>query len=308
MPSENFYTIGAVARLLGLSTHALRKWEVRHGAVSPRRSAGGDRRYSREDLERLAKLKELVDLGHSISTVASMSNAELDDLLGRRPTPVDTDGELVHVAVLGNLFWQELDAARARLRQVAIVSHADSAEELAGVEADALLAEIPSLTEQTRSELRAIRERTGIDRLLVVYRYGSTDVAESLSDSRTAVFSRPLNLRELERALRSISADTKTLRPTIGLPPHRFTRKLLSDVAMMSPALACECPRHVAQLIMELSDFEAYSEECENTKPDDAVIHDMLRRTAATSRSLFEDALINLAAHEEIDLKDPDPT
>ena len=302
MTADKTYPIGAVSRLLGLSTHALRKWEVRHGAVAPSRSEGGDRRYSRDDFERLARLKELVDLGHAISTIASLTNAELDDLLGRRPTTVEGGDECLEIAVLGDRLWQELNEAETRLPLVQIIAHASSADELGGVSADAIIVEIPSLAEHTRDELRAIRELTGIDRLLVVYRFGSIEFAERLSDSRTATFGRPINLRELGRALHSISGDRLAARPAIGLPPHRFTRKLLSDVAMMSPELACECPRHVAQIIIELSDFEAYSEDCEINKPDDAVVHGMLRRTAATARSLFEDALIDLAASEDIDL------
>ena len=111
-----------------------------------------------------------------------------------------------------------------------------------------------------------------------------------------------MNLRELERTLRAICIDPGRPLPAVGLPPHRFSRRVLADVAMLSPALACECPRHVAQILIELSDFESYSADCENTKPDDAVVHRMLRRTAATARSLFENALVDLASHEDIDL------
>lgn len=303
MTSENTYAIGAVSRLLGLSTHALRKWEVRHGAVRPGRSEGGDRRYSREDLERLTKLKELVDHGHAISTIAALSDAELDELLGGGLVPLPVSVESLRVAVLGARLWRELDAARARLQQIELVAHAESAEPLAGIEVDALVVDLPALADGTRAELREIREQTGVDRLLVVYRYGSVAVAERLCDARTAAFSRPINLREMERALLSLVTDRQGSRPALGLPPHRFTRKTLADVAAVSPALACECPRHVAELIIELSDFESYSEDCEINKPDDAVVHGMLRRTAATARSLFEDALIDLAAYEGIELQ-----
>ena len=301
MSSDNTYAIGAVSRLLGLSTHALRKWEIRHGAVAPARSEGGDRRYSRDDLERLTKLKELVDAGHPIGTIARLSGAELDELLGRRP--VEPGGDAVRIAVLGGRLWQALQEAQEKLRSITIVGHFENADEALGIEADAIVADIPSLTENTRLELQAIRKHTAIDRLVIVYRYGSISLAESLSDDRTALFARPVNYRELQRALRSIVADPYVQRPAIGLPQHKFTRKVLTDVAMMAPALACECPRHVAQIIIDLSDFEAYSAECEQTKPEDAVVHAMLRRTAATSRSLFEDALIELADYEGIDLE-----
>ncbi len=303
MDTKNTFAIGAVARLLGLSTHALRKWEVRHGAIRPGRSEGGDRRYSRQDLERLSRLKKLVDLGHAISTIASMSDAELDELLaGPQSVFARSDGPL-RLAVIGDRLARDINAEAMRLEQTLIVASGESATELGGVTADAVVVEIPSLSEQTREELRSLREQTGIDCVLVVYRYGSIDLAESLSDQSTATFSRPVNYRELERTLHSMSGHLHAPRVPLGLPIHRFSRKRLSDIAMMSPALACECPRHVAELIIELSDFEAYSEQCEISKPDDAVVHRMLRRTAATARSFFEDALVDLAAYEGIEIE-----
>ena len=149
-----------------------------------------------------------------------------------------------------------------------------------------------------------LREKSGISPLLIVYRYSASDIAENLTDSVTALFTPPLNMKEVGRTLSVLTAERRELRPTLGLPRHRFSRQLLSDIALMSPALACECPRHVAQIIMQLSDFEAYSADCEEMKPADAEIHDMLRRTAATARSLFEDALIELAAAEDISLSE----
>ncbi len=303
MTTEHTFAIGAVSRLLGISTHTLRKWEVRHGAVSPGRSAGGDRRYSRDDLERLTRLRDLVDRGHAISTIASLSVAEMEELLGGAQPGSEGSVESLRVAVLGDRLWRELDSARERLQQIELIAHGASAEHLANVDADALVVDLPSLTDEARAELRSIREQTGIGRLLVVYRYGSINLAERLCDAQTAAFSRPVNLREMERALLSITRDVHGARPTLGLPPHRFSRTTLAEVAAESPALACECPRHVAELIIELSDFESYSEDCEINKPDDAVVHGMLRRTAATARSLFEDALVDLADYEDIELE-----
>ncbi|MDL1950237.1 MerR family transcriptional regulator, partial [Acidobacteria bacterium ACD] len=43
------HRIGAVARLTGISTHALRVWERRYGTLKPQRSDGGDRLYSDGD-------------------------------------------------------------------------------------------------------------------------------------------------------------------------------------------------------------------------------------------------------------------
>jgi CheY-like chemotaxis protein len=47
------YTIGAVSRMLDVSVATIRNWEERYATVVPERSAGGQRLYSREQVEQL---------------------------------------------------------------------------------------------------------------------------------------------------------------------------------------------------------------------------------------------------------------
>jgi DNA-binding transcriptional MerR regulator len=53
VPSRGVFSIGALARILGISPATLRTWEERYRIVVPERSAGAQRLYSRDDLERL---------------------------------------------------------------------------------------------------------------------------------------------------------------------------------------------------------------------------------------------------------------
>jgi DNA-binding transcriptional MerR regulator len=61
--SRPIYGIGAVARLLGLTPGTIRTWEERYGVVSPQRSPGGRRLYSRDEVEWLRFVKMKVDEG-----------------------------------------------------------------------------------------------------------------------------------------------------------------------------------------------------------------------------------------------------
>jgi DNA-binding transcriptional MerR regulator len=61
--SRPIYGIGAVARLLGLTPSTIRTWEERYGLVSPQRSPGGRRLYSRDEVERLRFVKLKVEEG-----------------------------------------------------------------------------------------------------------------------------------------------------------------------------------------------------------------------------------------------------
>ena len=47
------YSIGAVARMLGVPVATIRNWEERYGAIVPERSQGGHRLYSRDQIEQL---------------------------------------------------------------------------------------------------------------------------------------------------------------------------------------------------------------------------------------------------------------
>lgn len=55
---EPVYTIGVVARLTGLTARQIRYYE-RVGLVSPDRSAGNQRLYSRADVARLKEVRAL---------------------------------------------------------------------------------------------------------------------------------------------------------------------------------------------------------------------------------------------------------
>jgi DNA-binding transcriptional MerR regulator len=57
------YSIGAVAKMLGIPVQTLRSWEDRYQQVVPARSAGGQRLYSRDDVERLRFVREQTEAG-----------------------------------------------------------------------------------------------------------------------------------------------------------------------------------------------------------------------------------------------------
>jgi DNA-binding transcriptional MerR regulator len=61
--SRPIYGIGAVARLLDLTPGTIRTWEERYGVLSPQRSSGGRRLYSRDEVEWLRFVKMKVEEG-----------------------------------------------------------------------------------------------------------------------------------------------------------------------------------------------------------------------------------------------------
>jgi len=57
------YSIGAVVKMLGIPAQTLRSWEERYRQVVPQRSAGGQRLYSRDQVDRLRFILEEIDRG-----------------------------------------------------------------------------------------------------------------------------------------------------------------------------------------------------------------------------------------------------
>ncbi|MGR6968511.1 MerR family transcriptional regulator [Streptomyces cynarae] len=62
------YTIGQVADMLGVQPAFLRRLDA-HGIVVPARSAGGQRRYSRREIDRVAEVMDLVAEGVTLAGV-----------------------------------------------------------------------------------------------------------------------------------------------------------------------------------------------------------------------------------------------
>ena len=72
------YPLRTITRLTGLSPELLRAWERRYNAIRPLRTAGGTRRYTNQDLERLKLLKAVVDYA-DVDLLARHSGSSIVD-------------------------------------------------------------------------------------------------------------------------------------------------------------------------------------------------------------------------------------
>ena len=88
---KSTYTIKYVSSKTGLKPYLIRSWEARYQAICPQRSDNNRRCFTDKDVKRLRLLKQAVDEGHPISTVAKMSSDELGRLLERDIVKVNAD-------------------------------------------------------------------------------------------------------------------------------------------------------------------------------------------------------------------------
>lgn len=96
-PDFPAFTTGQAAELLGVQQAFLRSLD-NADVVSPNRSGGGHRRYSRQQLETISRLRELLDEGHTVSAAAQIvvledalnaARKEISDLRERLDDDVD---------------------------------------------------------------------------------------------------------------------------------------------------------------------------------------------------------------------------
>lgn len=59
-PVKLYYRIGEVSDLVGVEPHVLRYWETEFRSIRPQKSRKGQRVYSRRDVDKLLRVKELL--------------------------------------------------------------------------------------------------------------------------------------------------------------------------------------------------------------------------------------------------------
>ncbi len=309
------YRIGLASRLSGVPTHTIRKWEERYRLVEPMRTEGGERMFTPVHVRRLALLKSLSDAGMDIGTLARMS----DDALERATVelrPVSREPAPAHprprVLAVGEALPQLMRQHAARFDKLdCLVDESVTIVDDIRARADIVLVECASVQRDTGDIIERAITTSGARAALVVYGFGARLALRTLRSERVSVVRAPVEPTELQRLILGMWYDLSAW-PEIILSgrgpghsePPRFSQSTLMRVASISPAMACECPHHLAELLMAVSAFERYSLDCEDTQPHDAQLHGFLGATAASARVLFEDALVEVARAEGISLVD----
>ena len=82
--TSDLYRIGAVSKLTDISAERLRAWERRYN-LQPAHRSGKTRFYDSGQIERLKKIKALLDRGQAISQLIKLADEELDTRLALKP-------------------------------------------------------------------------------------------------------------------------------------------------------------------------------------------------------------------------------
>jgi MerR family transcriptional regulator, light-induced transcriptional regulator len=320
----------AVARMLGMPVATLRVWERRYALCRPPTTASGQRLYSQHDVQRLALIKRLTDVGHAIGQLSMLDIPQLqavaathaNTLAGAaapRPAGVaaaSLSRTAVRVVLIGQAMGARLEREAVR-RQLGRAIHCegpfDTAEQAAralqpGARIDAVLLHCASPTADTWRELEAALPAANQAGKALLYGYASTAACDQLAAQGVALLREPQSDSAVGQWLRGLfdararSSQASEQPEALPVRARRWSDTALADFAGLSSTVACECPKHVAELLIQLSQFEAYSAQCENRNAADADLHRHLRHVTAQARASFEQALEYVAMHEGLTL------
>ena len=324
--TTGLYRSGVAARLAGIPVDTLRIWERRYSVVGPRLSAGRQRLYSTADIRRLTLIKQLVDRGHPIGAIASLDIAALTDMRAAtwslQGAPVTTaapaDPHEVRVALVGPLLAAEQIANALSVGAVSVVARcADAAQAvtaLEGVAADIAIIELPTMRDADLERIAAIKAACGARGAILLYRFAPSTVVRRMRLAGHAVARATSDAAEIEAICLALvrragldSAAAFQLLETAAPRPPRFDEQSLAELSGASRTVECECPRHLADLVMDLGSFERYSAECASRSPADVALHLDLQRAAGLARSIIEQALERVAIAEGFALPAPPP-
>jgi len=287
---------GTAARLAGLSPSTLRIWEHRYGVVTPPKSATGQRNYSMKDIERLRLIKRLTLEGHAIGTVAHLDVDALVVLLSGNQV---ASASAQRVLVVGHTAARKL---HGRLRPApALVfddlNHAEREVFRAGA-ADVLVIHLPSLHASFTEQVMALRSNLPAPNVIVVYAFGAEAVAEALRATGVTMCREPVSGKELARLIVASRPLEAAVASGTQVNPRRYSDAELFALTEMPSMVACECPRHLSEIVTLLVGFENYSTECAARNESDAALHRHLHEVTSVARTMFEQALARLVIEE----------
>lgn len=297
--AEPAYRTGVAARLAGIEVETLRVWERRYRVVGPQVSASGHRLYSAEDVRRLTAIRQLVDAGNAIGAIARLP---MEALLAMQPD-ASARARPVRVALVGEALNERIvreSALRPGIEIVANVRPGGAASALAGVTADVIAVEMPALQSEAVDTVDSWARSAHAQCVVVEYRFAPAAVLGALRERGFDVVRAPLDAGQLVRIAGTMpGADAPA--PSASrdaVPAPRFDDASLARIAQSLTTLHCECPRHLADLLLGLGAFERYSAGCAHRSPADAVLHRYLQEVAGAARARLEDALVRVARAE----------
>jgi DNA-binding transcriptional MerR regulator len=293
---------GVAARLAGVPVETLRVWERRYGLSSPQRSARGQRLYSEEQVRRLSLIKQLVDQGHPIGALAGLVPAQLRELAAHRQARA-APARPIRAVMIGEGLARRLalgSRSAAAFDILQTVARLDSAATVKEQGADLLLVEVPELLAEAVPLIETVTRAAAARAVVVMYRFGAGAIVRRLRAQGMLVARVPADVDEIVMLCETAVAGPEEAKALARAapPPRRLDDTALAHLAAAASGVSCECPRHLADILVMLASFERYSAQCASRSPAEMRLHQDLNEAAGQARVLLEAAMERLARAE----------
>ncbi len=128
IPTKLYYRIGEVADIVGVEPHVLRYWETEFRSIRPQKSHSGQRVYSRRDVDKLIKVRDLL---YSQGFTIAGARKKLQHL-GQEPTQVNEPALLAARSMRETLLQlrEEVETSMHRLAELGESSDQPLAQEV----------------------------------------------------------------------------------------------------------------------------------------------------------------------------------
>ena len=253
-----------------------------------------------EDVQRLRLIKRLTLEGHAIGTVANLAVDALVRLSSGHP--VASAGEQ-RVVVIGPTLAQKLEG---RLRPSAAVVFADLDEAEREVAtcgaADVLVIHVASLHKPVTERVLTLRAGLPAQTVVVVYSFGTEPTADALRKAGVTVRREPVSGNELAKLIVTSKPSSQPDQRSVRAAPRLYSDSELVSIAETPSKVACECPRHLAEIVALLVGFEHYSTECVSRDQKNADMHRHLLEVTSAARTMFEQALAKVVIDEGLEI------
>ncbi|OXC74224.1 transcriptional regulator, MerR family [Caballeronia sordidicola] len=255
-------------------------------------------------------LKALVNLGHAIGSIAKLHIDQLKEIAGHAEAEMRSSPGLRkwNLIVIGGVPVGRLNGNGLNNPSIVIYDTLEEARSRTSLEAEALLVHIASLQEETSQAILHLAKSLNVDAVTVAYGFGTTIAIEALRFAGVRLHRESLGMLDIPQIVDDLFQRLPTADFQWTRAPRRFSDRSLLAIASLSPTIACECPRHLAELVMKLSDFETYSDECVSRSPADAALHRHLADVANRARSMIETALERVSRAEGLEIGDEPQT
>ncbi|XOV82565.1 MAG: MerR family transcriptional regulator [bacterium] len=265
-PEQELYRIGTVASLTGLSVERLRAWERRY-ELSPAHKSGKTRFYSREQLQQLQLIKHLIDQGQPISSLASLTMAQLEARIDSQPAqPVIASLHAPTVGLIGaNLVTlEQQEQERETPRRIDVISRwanmtAFTTEQKqapdALVEPRVLVVQLPVLSEQP---IEKIRHSFPNAKLVMIYQFTMADALSAFEEAGIPTLKWPVSWQEIEHTVISESGQPARAGRQV---PRRYSDEELIAIGSQDDD-PTQCPQHLVEAIHQLNALASFAADC----------------------------------------------